>query len=393
MMILVLLLGQVCSVISFGLVPRMRRRLFHRRYPATVFFNKSDLTIRNMDDFTTTTTRAAAAAADDDFGMNKNISNRRGFLKEQISSSIMMGSSLGLVLPKRASAIEETVLPAPNQNIATGLTSSSSSSKKPFAPIENLLPAVRVKQSIDRAIILTKSLVPDADGGGTSSSSKLLIDLDTIQELEALLIQPQNYTQSLKLQGVPPKPANLYLDSYKPMKGDLPLQRLLIQNGDVQTWKQLKKAEKNQEKTSEVRAALNAYTDALSFSGDSYLLNVDRATRSNMVREDRLPDVKQVITSDMGMRYLFRNQVLTAMDDVKAEFEYQLVQIDRYLKGDNHAISGSAETNIVDLVDAGTDFKELLDLLIISEKAMDRWLSLIDANDVRDAVGLCQREK
>jgi len=37
----------------------------------------------------------------------------------------------------------------------------------------------------------------------------------------------------------------------------------------------------------EFRAALNAYTDALSFSGSSYLLNVDTETKSRMVREDR----------------------------------------------------------------------------------------------------------
>ena len=124
----------------------------------------------------------------------------------------------------------------------------------------------------------------------------------------------------------------------------------------MQTWKQLKKSEKEQESSSEgsasVRAALNAYTDALSFSSASYLLNVDRATQSSMVREDRLPDVKQVITSDMGMRYLYRNQVLTAMDDVKAEFEYQqsalLVKMRSSSEDDNRVV---------------VDWVELLDLL------------------------------
>ena len=124
-----------------------------------------------------------------------------------------------------------------------------------------------------------------------------------------------------------------------------------------------------------MRAALNAYTDALSFSSASYLLNVDRATQSSMVREDRLPDVKQVITSDMGMRYLYRNQVLTAMDDVKAEFEYQqsallLVKTRSSSDDDNRVV---------------VDWVELLDLLDVAGKAMDRWFSLIDSDDVRDA--------
>jgi hypothetical protein len=239
--------------------------------------------------------------------------------------------------------------------------------KKPFAPAENLLPAIRVKQTIDKAITLTRSLLQQTPN---SSSSKV----DTLQQLESLLLQPQNYIQKgLKLQGVPAKPADLYLKSYKPLAGDLPLQRYLIQNGDVSTWKRLKKREKQLERSSEIRAALNAYTDALEFSGDSYLLNVDRATRSSMVREDRLPQVTQVITSDMGLRYLYRNQVLTAMDDVKAELEYQV---------QSSSSSSSQDRKGENSIDA----KELLDLLLLANDAMDRWLSLIDAKDVQEAM-------
>jgi hypothetical protein len=228
--------------------------------------------------------------------------------------------------------------------------------KKPFAPLESLLPAIRLKKSIDLAVGLTKSLVEE------SSTGKL--NTETLERLEAILLNPQNYVQTLKLQDVPSKPADLYLKSYKPMSGDLPLQRYLVQNGDVDTWKRLKRSEKAMEYTSEIRAALNAYTDALSFSADSYLLNVDKATRSNMVREDRLPDVKQVITSDMGMRYLYRNQVLTSMDDAKAELQYQLLHLekDRF------------------------DGNELVVLLGLAGEAMDRWLSLVPPDDVKDAV-------
>jgi hypothetical protein len=240
------------------------------------------------------------------------------------------------------------ILSGASLNASAEDTMTVPSTKKPFAPIETLLPAVRLKFTIDRATQLTETLL------------KRSTDVETIQQLGRLLLRPQSYTRSLKLQGVPGKPADLYLNSYKPMKGDLPLQRIIIKNGDVQTWKQLKKSEKEKENNSEIRAALNAYTDALSFSSDSYLLNVDKAARSSMVREDRLPDVKQVITSDMGMRYLYRNQVLTAMDDVKAEMEYQL---------------GSPSK----------EWTDLLDLLEVAEKAMHRWFSLIDANDVQEA--------
>ena len=230
----------------------------------------------------------------------------------------------------------------------------------PQAPIETLLPAVRVKLSIDKAIALTKEMIDSPDPASSPA----------IEELKGVLLKPQNYTKTLKLQGVPESPAALYLDAYKPMKGDLPFQRYFIQNGDVSTWKGLKKKEKEQERDNEVRAALNAYTDALSFSGSSYLLNVDKATKSSMVREDRLPNVKQVITSDMGMRYLYRNQVLTAMDDVRAEFEYML-------------------EHLHDNVDEG----ELLSLLILAQRACDRWFELIDPMDVKEAFLILEASK
>jgi len=227
----------------------------------------------------------------------------------------------------------------------------SADQTKPFAPKEALLPAVRVRLTIDRAIVLTDSL---SQGSDVTS---------ILQELENLLLKPQNYVRSLKLQGVPSKPSDLYLESYKPMKGDLPFQRILIRQGDVDTWKNLKRSEKSRERENEILAALNAYTDFLSFSPDSYILNVDRATRSDMVRGDRLPAVQQVITSDMGLRYLYRNQILTAIDDAKAELKYL----------SSHVSEGA--------VDSG----ELLDLLKSAHDACDRWFGLIDPAAVKEA--------
>lgn len=239
---------------------------------------------------------------------------------------------------------------------AIDLNNPSTGTTRPFAATEALQPAIRVKLCIDRATKLANKLI---DNPSIDSAA-------LVQELENLIIQPQDYLKYFKIQGVPKKPAKQYLEAYKPMAGDLPFQRYLIKNGDVSAWKDLKKKEKEQEGTNELRAALNAYTDVLSFSGDSYLLNVDKATRSNMVRQDRLPDVKQVITSDMGMRYLYRNQILTAMDDVRAELKYQI------------RTAKSLETTI--------DAVELLNLLEEAQKACDRWLSLIDPGDVLEAI-------
>ena len=244
--------------------------------------------------------------------------------------------------------------------------------KKPFAPLENLLPAIRVKVSINSAIALTKSLSPTTTEGGNASTSASSDREKTLAQLETLLTKPQNYVQSgLPLQGVPAKPADLYLKSYQTTQGDLPFQKALVRSGDVDAWKRLKRREKKLEGSSPIRAALNAYTDALSFSGDSYLLKVDLQTRSSMVREDRLPDIKQVITSDMGLRYLYRNQVLTAMDDVRAELDYQLQTTTT-----NHPF----------------DENELLDLLDKARDAMDRWLSLVPPEDVKEAMKVVANE-
>lgn len=281
--------------------------------------------------------------------------NRRNF----VFSSIM-SFHLSQSLPSYAATTERMI----------DASMSQTNTKKPYAPIETLLPAVRVKQTIHEAVQLTKSILRKGEENVHLNKNEPNDDI-MVAQLRKLILEPQNYIQSsLKLQGVPSKPANLYLDSYKGMKGDLPFQTFLIKNGDVMTWKKLKRKEKEKEQSSEILASLNAYTDNLSFSSEQYLLNVDRKTKSTMIREDRLPDMKQVITSDMGLRYLYRNQVLTAMDDVKAEMEYQTFK---------------RSNNNTDDTD-GADYRELLDLLLVAENALDRWFSLIDPQDVQSAI-------
>ena len=89
-----------------------------------------------------------------------------------------------------------------------------------------------------------------------------------------------------------------------------------------------------------------------------------------MVREDRLPDIKQVIASDMGMRYLYRNQLLTSMSEVKAELEYQL-------KGGEQAC---------------IDVSELLPLLLDAQSACDTWFGLIEPEQVQAAMRAVKQE-
>ena len=90
-----------------------------------------------------------------------------------------------------------------------------------------------------------------------------------------------------------------------------------------------------------------------------------------MIREDRIPDVRTVIQSDMGLRYLLRNDILTACDDARAELKYQLTK------------QADAET---------VDGQELLDLLLVAQSACSKWFDLIDEKNVKEALFIVSRE-
>eukprot|EP00984_Skeletonema_dohrnii_P014932 scaffold6383_cov202-Skeletonema_dohrnii-CCMP3373.AAC.1 len=77
----------------------------------------------------------------------------------------------------------------------------------------------------------------------------------------------------------------------------------------------------------------------------------------------------------MGLRYLLRNDILTACDDARAELKYQLTK---------QTDADSAET-----VDDG---QELLDLLLIAQSACSKWFDLIDEKNVKEALFIVSKE-
>ena len=107
-------------------------------------------------------------------------------------------------------------------------------------------------------------------------------------------------------------------------------------------------------------------------SQDKFVLTASKDERSKMILEDRIPDVKIVIASDMGLRYLLRNDILTACDDARAELKYQLTK----------------QTD----ADAAVDGQELLDLLLIAQSACSKWFDLIDEKNVKEALFIVSRE-
>ena len=244
--------------------------------------------------------------------------------------------------------------------------------KRPYAPVEDLLPAMRVKVFIDRSVELTKELM-------TADDSQVRAKI--MDELQSLLLAPQLFTRGYQLKPVPVEPAKQYLDTYKKNREQMSLLEqpgaFFVQNGEMDTWRRLKRRERTLENQDDIRAALNAYTTALSFSADSYLLNnLSQEERSKMIREDRLPDIKQVIQADMGRRYLYRNQILTTVEDLRAELTYQL-------KNKDGTTSTTSSSN---------NPTELLDLAQEAKAACDQWFSLIDDSEIAEAMSILKND-
>lgn len=144
---------------------------------------------------------------------------------------------------------------------------------------------------------------------------------------------------------------------------------MLIQSGEIDAWKRLKREEKARESADEVRAAFNYYVSNLNFDSERFVLTGTKEERSKLIREDRIPDVKAVIASDLGVRYLLRNEVLTAWEDARAELRYQMQQ--------------SMEN---------VDGRELLELLVKSRDACQNWFDLIDEEDTAAAMDIVRKE-
>jgi hypothetical protein len=117
-----------------------------------------------------------------------------------------------------------------------------------------------------------------------------------------------------------------------------------------------------------MRAAFNAYTNNLVF-GESYKVNASREEKKRLIRQyDQLPDVTSVIRSDLDLRDLYRNQVLTAMDDAKAELEYQLANDEM-------------------------DFSELLSILRQAQSSCSEWFKFVPENDMKEALAVVYGEQ
>lgn len=132
----------------------------------------------------------------------------------------------------------------------------------PFAPIDALLPATRVKVMIDRSVDIASKLA--------DAKENMDIQQSMLHDLEHLLLTPQNFNRGTTPIEVPQQPAKSYLDAYANYRKSVSILEkpgaMLVQNGEIDAWKRLKRQEKVREDADEIRAALNYYTSNLNFN-------------------------------------------------------------------------------------------------------------------------------
>jgi len=298
---------------------------------------------------------------------------RRAIIKRVVRlSCLVCASGRGLAFAPRTAIARETGDSSPTHPTSE---SAARSGRQPYAPIENLLPATRVRVLIDRAVDISSTLVQlqkEASADKNVQTEKLIADLNQ------LLLEPQQFmTPEEEFAAKRYLEQKTWGDWNKARRKETqemfqiefdPATRAneaFEQWGERRQFKRLRRQQLALEQSNNMRAAFNAYTNNLVF-GESYTLNASKEERKRLIRTyDQLPDVTSVIRSDLDLRDLYRNQVLTYMDDAKAELEYQLKK------------SGEP-----------FDASDLLSVLIDAQSSCSEWFKFVPENDAKDALSI-----
>ena len=117
-------------------------------------------------------------------------------------------------------------------------------------------------------------------------------------------------------------------------------------------------------KSTSLKLAFNAYTSALRYSPSSYELTAVGERRRELIRSDSLPSVRQTVVSDLDLRDLYRNIIITSVEDLRGE------------------VGRGAEC----------DWDEVGVVLGEVEKGMKLWLGKVPKEDVEEARGMVERK-
>jgi hypothetical protein len=237
---------------------------------------------------------------------------------------------------------------------------------KPFAPPDALLPVTRLKLWLNGIDTLSATIQ-------TTKDPKERYEI--VVQMNATLSDPPKlfYSEQMRKRTISPTTAQLSTtvsaankDQYQTNRNRMGVGdkvAAMLNQADVERqWGMLQYAESKREEANEMRAAFNCYTKQLTF-GDNYVLNGSKEERKKMIRNDELPSLTAVITSDLDQRDLYRNQFLTSIEDARAEVMYQSKQT-------------------MDQVDVS----DIIDLVSQANTACENWFSLIAPQDVKAAI-------
>lgn len=277
----------------------------------------------------------------------------------------------------------------------TSQDSPATRASKPFAPTSALLPAIRAKLWIEDAHNLAQQLVSSSNESDTTTRDKTLQDLNYVLSHRPKLFDPSKGEKPLS------RVSSTAFAQFTAKKGSDKLLDNTVDNGsgtlfsaslspgdrlaaafnraDVgRQWGMLQSQESKKEQENEVRAAFNFYTQQLEFNSNSYAWNGSVAERKRRIRDDQIPTPTSVITSDLDLRDLYRNQLLTALDDVTAEVDYQFRQLEEQRKG-----SGTSNAEL--------DLRDTTDLMNQAYVACTKWFDMIDERDIKSALDIVRQ--
>ena len=288
---------------------------------------------------------------------SKLFEGRRAFLSE----NILIVTTLTTPFEVRAEVRAEEE----NETNRDGVDSEGQADRgnKPFAPPAALLPVMRLKLWFEDSNALACKLSTTTD---QNERNKI------VQEMNSSLSNPPRLFYSEKMEkitsgstaqlntGISDVNKDQYQINRKGMNAGDKMAAMLNQADVERQWGMLRYAESKREESNEMRAAFNFYTRQLSY-GDKYLLTAPKEERKKMIRNDELPSLTAVITSDLDRRDLFRNQFLTAVEDACAEVKYQ------------------AKQNTEDI-----DVSDIIDLMNEASVALENWFILVPQRDVKE---------
>ena len=190
----------------------------------------------------------------------------------------------------------------------TNTSPTASRGGKPYAPVETLVPALRLKLWVDEAYALSQQLAGADIADNKDQQYQLLQQMNDILSVPPKLFAngsktPKRTSGSTAQLTTGISSANK--SQYKEVRKDLSIpdkMAAMLNQADVERqYGMLQYAESKREKSNDFRLAFNLYTQSLVF-GDTYQLTASKEDKKRMIRNDELPSLTAVITSDLDLR-------------------------------------------------------------------------------------------